>query len=99
MHNLEYLFTNVYLFIVKLGLMLERYVMLLGLFKLLFKFGGIFLLVVVGLYMDKLLIVPKEAIKEIFSVGFPWNLIILTTLIYFTLGTFSLIFKGMKRIL
>ncbi len=73
--------------------------MFFGLIKTIFKFGGIFLLVVIGLYMDKLVFVPKEAIKEIFSVGFPWNLMILTALIHVSMSTFSAIFKGIKRVL
>lgn len=72
--------------------------MFLGLVRTIFKFGAIFLLVVVGLYMDKLIVVPREAIKEIFSVGFPWNLMILTTLIYISSATFSAFVKGMKKI-
>lgn len=72
--------------------------MFLGLIKIIFKFGGIFLLVAVGLYMDRLLIVPKDAIKEIFSVGFPWNLMILTTLIYISMITLSAFARGIKKI-
>lgn len=47
-----------------------------------FRFVGIFVLVVVALYLDKLVVYPIKTVKEIFEIGFPWNLIILTIMIY-----------------
>ncbi len=58
------------------------------------NFTILFIIVTVWLYLDKLLIAPMQAITEIFSVGFPWNLMILTSIIYFVLY----IFNGIKKL-
>ncbi len=70
----------------------------MGLFRFIFRFMGIFLLVVVGLYADMMISSPKDVLKDIFAVGFPWNLMILTAIIYMIIATFSAILRGIRRI-
>ncbi len=72
---------------------------MIGLTRFIFRFTGIFLLVVVGLYADMLVSSPKDVLKDIFAVGFPWNLMILTALIYAGFSITSALFRGLKRIL
>lgn len=45
-------------------------------------FLALFVLVILSVYMDKLIVLPKQTLKEIFS--FPWNLVILTFFIHLT---------------
>lgn len=71
--------------------------MFYSLIKRLFNFGFLFLLVVVWLYMDKLFKVPLQTVTEIFSVGFPWNLIILTAIIYFIIWVFANMTKLFRK--
>lgn len=72
--------------------------MFTGLFKKVTNFFTLFTVIVLALYMDKLLVVPSEAFKEIFSVGFPWNLMILTAIIYFSYGVVVGTYKGLCKI-
>ncbi len=65
--------------------------------KKIFNFTVLFILIVIWLYMDKLFQVPLQTITEIFSVGFPWNLMILTSIVYFVLWAVSGIFKLFKK--
>lgn len=72
--------------------------MFYSLIQKIFTFGGLFLLVILGLYMDRLLIVPIQTVEEIFSTGFPWNLIILTVLIYFGSSIITSAYRGLKKL-
>lgn len=71
--------------------------MFLTFLKKMFNFFVLFLMVVIWLYMEKLFEVPLQTITEIFSVGFPWNLIILTAVINFGIWIFVSIFKLFKK--
>ncbi len=61
--------------------------------KKIVNFVILFFLTSIWLYMDKLFVAPLQTITEIFSVGFPWNLMILTCIVYFSLWILSLFLR------
>lgn len=66
---------------------------MLSLAKEVFFFGWIFALVVLGLYMDLWISVPKEAFRQIFLENFPWNLLVFTAIIYLCVSILQFLYK------
>lgn len=70
---------------------------MLSMVKEVLFFGWIFVLVVLGLYMDMWISVPKEAFKEVFLGNFPWNLLIFAGVIYFCVSMLQLLYKKLFK--
>lgn len=66
--------------------------------KELLFFGWIFILVILGLYMDMWVSVPKEAFREVFLGNFPWNLLIFTGIIYICISILQFIYRKLFRL-
>lgn len=71
---------------------------MLSIMKEFLFFGWLFILVILGLYMDMWISVPKEAFRQIFLHNFPWNLLLFTGVIYIGISILQFIYRKLFRL-